>query len=105
MVNKKEGHVDLRQLMEKLGQEQIDSVLLEGGGTLNWAAMEAGIVQKVLAYIAPKVFGGQSAGTPVEGIGVSSPADAFPLKNSRMIRLGEDFLIESEVAGNVYGNC
>ena len=39
------GHVDLEQLMERLGQEQIDSVLLEGGGTLNWAALESGIVR------------------------------------------------------------
>ena len=45
--------------MEKLGQEQIDSVLLEGGGTLNWAALESGVVQQVQAYIAPKLFGGQ----------------------------------------------
>ena len=40
-----------RQLMERLGREQIDSILLEGGGTLNWAALECGIVQQVQAYI------------------------------------------------------
>ena len=38
--------------MEQLGQEQIDSILLEGGGTLNWSALESGIVQQVQAYIA-----------------------------------------------------
>ena len=37
--------------MEQLGQEQIDSILLEGGGTLNWSALESGIVQQVQAYI------------------------------------------------------
>lgn len=47
--------------MERLGQEGLDSILLEGGGTLNWAALESGIVQKVQAYIAPKLFGGQTA--------------------------------------------
>ena len=46
--------------------EQIDSILLEGGGTLNWAALECGIVQQVQAYIAPKLFGGRDAKTPVE---------------------------------------
>ena len=94
-LNEKNGHVDLRQLMERLGQEQIDSILLEGGGTLNWAALECGIVQQVQAYIAPKLFGGRDAKTPVEGVGVPAPTNAFRLKNSRLERLGEDLLIES----------
>lgn len=54
-LDKRNGHIDLVQLMEKLGQEQIDSILLEGGGTLNWAALESGVVQQVQAYIAPKL--------------------------------------------------
>ena len=91
------GHVNLPQLMEQLGQEQIDSILLEGGGTLNWSALESGIVQQVQAYIAPKLFGGRDAKTPIEGTGVPLPGAAFRLKNSRLERLGEDFLIESEV--------
>ena len=81
----------------KLGQEQIDSILLEGGGTLNWAALESGVVQQVQAYIAPKLFGGQEAKTPVEGAGVPMPSAAFRLKNSSLTHLGEDILIESEV--------
>ena len=105
VTEEKAGHVDLEALMDKLGQKNIDSILLEGGGTLNWSALKAGIVQKVQAYIAPKLFGGQSAKTPVEGMGVSSPADAFRLKNSTMTRLGEDILIESEVEANVYRHC
>lgn len=92
-----DGHVNLKLLMERLGQEQIDSVLLEGGGTLNWAALKSGIVQQVQAYIAPKLFGGSTAKTPVEGAGVPVPDAAFRLKNSRITQLGEDFLIESEV--------
>lgn len=91
------GHVNLLQLMEQLGQEQIDSILLEGGGTLNWSALESGIVQQVQAYIAPKLFGGRDAKAPIEGAGVSFPDAAFRLKNSRLEQLGEDFLIESEV--------
>lgn len=102
LVRKQDGHVDLKQLMELLGKEGIDSILLEGGGTLNWSALQSGIVQKVQTYIAPKLFGGQTAKTPVEGMGVSSPAAAFPLKNSFFIQLGNDFFIESEVASDVY---
>lgn len=104
-VRKTNGHVDLQHLMELLGEKQIDSILLEGGGTLNWAAFSSGIVQKVLAYISPKLFGGKDAKTPVEGAGVHLPAEAFRLKNSRILPLGEDFLIESEVEADVYRNC
>ncbi len=96
-IAEKDGHIDLVQLMERLGQEQIDSILLEGGGTLNWTALESGIVQQVQAYIAPKLLGGSAAKTPVEGDGVPHPNAAFSLKNSRLLRLGEDLLIESEV--------
>lgn len=96
-LNCKDGHIDLLQLMEQLGQEQIDSILLEGGGTLNWAALKSGIVQQVQAYIAPRLFGGKTAKTPVEGTGVPTPDASFHLKNSRLFKLGEDFLIESEV--------
>ena len=104
-VHKTNGHVDLQHLMELLGKKQIDSILLEGGGTLNWAALSSGIVQKVLTYVAPKLFGGRAAKTPVEGDGVCLPAEAFRLKNSRILPLGEDFLIESEVEPDVYGDC
>ena len=99
------GHVDLPALMRLLGEREIDSVLLEGGGTLNWTALESGVVRKVLAYVAPKLFGGRDAKTPVEGQGVPSPAEAVLLKNSRISRLGPDILIESEVDARVHGNC
>lgn len=103
-TDKKNGHVDLEQLMKKLGKLQIDSILLEGGGTLNWAALQSGIVKKVQAYVAPKILGGKTALTPVEGKGVPDPADSFLLKNSTLKKLGDDLLIESEVIYDVYGN-
>lgn len=67
------GHVDLAALMDRLGAENIDSVLLEGGGTLNWSALEQGLIHKVQAYIAPKLFGGGAAKSPVEGLGGGDP--------------------------------
>lgn len=104
-IPEKDGYVDLQILMEKLGQQAIDSVLLEGGATLNWSALESQIVQKVQTYLAPKLFGGQQAKTPIEGVGFASPSEAVMLKNSTVTRLGEDFLIESEVNNCVYRNC
>ena len=90
----KDGHVDLSDLMQQLGQLGIDSVILEGGGTLNWSALQAGIVQKVQAYVASKLFGGTEAKTPVEGQGFHTPADAVELTRTKITALGSDWLIE-----------
>ena len=98
VVPKKDDHIDLKELMIILGKEQIDSVLLEGGGTLNWSALNSGIVNKVQTYIAPKIFGGINAKSPVSGRGVDNPKNSFYLKNTKIIKIDEDVLIESEVA-------
>lgn len=103
-VTANENHIDLKRVMELLGQQGIDSVLIEGGGTLNWSALQSGIVNKVQAYIAPKILGGTNAKSPVMGLGVDSPDKAFSLINTKIISLGEDFLIESEVKNHVYRN-
>lgn len=100
----KNGHVNLRELMIKLGEMKIDSVLLEGGGLLNWSAFENGIVNKVQTYIAPKIFGGIQAKSPVSGIGVPCPDKAFMLTDSKILQIGNDFLIESRVIQDVHRN-
>lgn len=104
VTDKIDGHVNLNQLMKILGEHKIDSVLLEGGGELNWSALNSGIVNKVKAYIAPKLFGGASAKSPVSGVGVPYPDSAFMLSDSKIRRIGYDFLIESKVKANVHGN-
>lgn len=103
-IPERDGHVDLSVLMERLGAAEIDSVLLEGGGTLNWAALESGIVQRVQAYIAPKLFGGRDAKSPVGGLGVEMTAQAVKLQNMTVTPIGEDFLLEGEVDTDVHGN-
>ena len=85
--------VNLVELMKKLGEQNIDSILLEGGGTLNASALEDGIVNKVYAYIAGKLIGGMDARSPVEGMGIDRMADAITLKNMEIERLGDDFCI------------
>ena len=90
--------------MRRLGAESIDSVLLEGGGTLNWTAIESGIVNRVQAYIAPKLFGGAGAKSPVGGRGVEEPAGAVKLRDISIRRLGGDILLEGEVESLVHGN-
>ena len=97
LVPEKEGHIDLDELMQRLGEKGIDSILLEGGGTLNFSALKQGIVQRVQAYIAPKLFGGADAKSPVEGCGVALPADGWQLSDLTVRRIGTDFLVEGDV--------
>lgn len=93
----KDDVVDLNLLMQRLGERKIDSVLLEGGGTLNYTALKSGVVNAVQAYIAPKIFGGTEAKTPVEGRGVCLPEEAFKMKNTKVSFWGEDILVEGDL--------
>ncbi|MDE7105267.1 MAG: bifunctional diaminohydroxyphosphoribosylaminopyrimidine deaminase/5-amino-6-(5-phosphoribosylamino)uracil reductase RibD [Ruminococcus sp.] len=102
-LGKINNHIDLNQLINKLSEMKIDSVLLEGGGELNWSMLNLGLVNKVQAYIAPKIFGGAGAKSPVSGIGVHEPSDAFMLTDTKIRYFGDDILIESRVK-NVYRN-
>ncbi len=96
-VNKKDGRIDLKHLMELLGQKGIDSILLEGGAEINWEMMNAGLINKVQTYIAPKLFGGALSKSPIGGAGVSYPKDCLNLGEPQITKLGQDILIESEV--------
>ena len=96
-----DGHVDLRSLMRTLHALEVDSILLEGGGGLNAAAIGAGIVDKVMIFIAPKIIGGKEAVTSVEGQGIPLMQDALPVKNIHVNRSGEDVLIEGYLKGDL----
>ena len=92
-----ESAVDLKELMGILGNQGIDSILLEGGGTLNDSALQAGIVSEIQAFVAPKIFGGNEAKTPVAGRGVNFPDEAVPLTLEKISQVGEDLLLEYKV--------
>jgi len=93
----KDGGVDLNYLMKKLGEHKIDSVLLEGGSSVNYSALKCGIVDKVNAFIAPKIIGGDNAKTPVGGEGVRYMRDAILLKDMKLHKFGEDIMIEGYI--------
>lgn len=105
LIPEKDGGLDLTQLMKQLGEKGIDSILLEGGSALQESALREGLVQWVQAYIAPKIFGGQQAKSPVGGLGVESPEQAYSLINAEILCLGEDLLLEGEVKNHVYRDC
>lgn len=85
--------IDLEELMEILGTKKIDSILLEGGGTLNSSALKAGIVNKVYAFIAGKLVGGRDAKSPVEGEGIKKMSDAVELENIEILQIEKDICI------------
>lgn len=99
ILPEKNGHPDLNVLMQRLGEEKIDSVLIEGGGTVNEAALKAHIVHHVYAYIAPKIFGGEDAKTPVEGSGIRLPQECAKLRLAKITVLLNDMLLEYDVEG------
>lgn len=102
-----DGHVSLKSLMEYLASQGLDSVYIEGGGQIHESALKEGIVNYVYAYVAPKIFGGSEAKTPVEGVGVSVPDECAKLILTDTSVLGEDILLEYEVKGgmnDVYWN-
>lgn len=91
------GHIDIEVLMEKLGAMGIDSVIVEGGSEINWSVLAYEVVSKVQAYIAPKIFGGAKAPSPVAGSGVEAPKYAIGLSEPEVTMLGSDLLVECEV--------
>ncbi len=97
VVSEHDGHVDLYALMQELGTRKIDSVLLEGGAEINWSAINSGIVSHVKAYVAPKLFGGSAAKSPIGGMGVESPDGAFIITSPEVRTIGNDILIEGVV--------
>lgn len=90
-------HLNLKALMVKLGAMGIDSIFLEGGAMLNYSALKSQIVNSVEMYLAPKMFGGIHAKTPVSGAGVDLPEQGFLLANPKIEQIGADILVEWEV--------
>jgi diaminohydroxyphosphoribosylaminopyrimidine deaminase/5-amino-6-(5-phosphoribosylamino)uracil reductase len=91
------GGIDLVALMRELAAREVMSVLIEGGGTTHASAFEAGIVDKVMFFVAQKIIGGRDAITAVEGEGADRMADVIQLERMTARTIGEDILIEAYV--------
>ena len=85
----KENKTDLKALIRELGNRGLDSVLIEGGGTLNEAALRENLVDEINIFIAPKIFGGNSK-TPVMGFGVSKVEEAYKFKLHSLEQIDDD---------------
>jgi len=92
-----EGLVDLEKLLKALGKREITSVLVEGGGILLGSLFDRGLVDKVIAFIAPIIIGGKEAKTAVGGKGVDKVADSLRLERVSVEKFGEDLMISGYV--------
>lgn len=90
----KNNMVDLEYLVSSLGTMGVDSMMIEGGSKLAFSALRAGIVDKVMNFIAPRILGGDTAPTPVGGAGIETMEEAIRLKNLTTRKIGEDILVE-----------
>ncbi len=85
--------VSLQNLFRELANRNIDSVLVEGGGTIHGSLLDTGMIQRVYAYLAPKIIGGKNAKSPVGGTGMKKMADAGQLSDVSILPLGNDVCI------------
>ena len=85
--------VDLRALLSHLGSRGVVNLLVEGGGSIHGAFFDKGLVDKVYAFVAPLIVGGETSLSPVEGSGVAMMGDAWSLTGTRTQQIGPDWLI------------
>lgn len=97
MPSDEQGRVDLPGLMKCLGENEVDSLIIEGGGTLAEQALNVGIVDKMIVYIAPQIIGGKDAKTPVEGKGIQCLSDAWKLQEWSSQMMGTDLKVSGYI--------
>ena len=88
------GRPDLDRVMSELGKREITSLIIEGGAMVNWAALDAGIVDKIFFYYAPKILAGSGSIPFAIGAGYRRISEAAYVKSLTLHRFGEDFAVE-----------
>ena len=104
VVNSVANRVNLTQLIVQLGQREITSGLIEGGGEIHASAIRSGIVDRVMFFLAPILVGGVDAPGAIQGMGVQQLSQAVKLGEMKVKKIGADLLIEASVEDYVYGN-
>jgi diaminohydroxyphosphoribosylaminopyrimidine deaminase / 5-amino-6-(5-phosphoribosylamino)uracil reductase len=96
-LSTKNGHVSLSALMTMLGKRGITSVLIEGGSTVNAAALREKLVNHVVLYLAPTLMGGQDAKAVIGDRSPKRLAQALPVHNLTIRRIGKDLVVEGDL--------
>jgi diaminohydroxyphosphoribosylaminopyrimidine deaminase/5-amino-6-(5-phosphoribosylamino)uracil reductase len=89
-----DGRPDMPSIMRRLGQLEITSVMIEGGSTVNWAALASNAVDKVFLYYAPKILAGTGSVPFAAGAGFAHMSHAAQVRRIQLHRFGEDFAVE-----------
>jgi diaminohydroxyphosphoribosylaminopyrimidine deaminase / 5-amino-6-(5-phosphoribosylamino)uracil reductase len=89
-----DGRPDLERVMARLGEREITSMIIEGGAMVNWAALSAGIVDKIFFYYAPKILAGTGSIPLALGTGYPRISEAAYVRSLVLHRFGEDFAVE-----------
>jgi diaminohydroxyphosphoribosylaminopyrimidine deaminase/5-amino-6-(5-phosphoribosylamino)uracil reductase len=91
------GRIDVRALVEYLGRESYQSLMVEAGSKLNWAVLEAGAADKILFYYAPKILGGLQSLPVVGGTGRRSRGDAILFRDVTVHAVGvpDEYAVEA----------
>ena len=92
-VNSKKDGVDLSVLVEKLAQRAITSILVEGGGELIYSFLDEKLADKIFFFYSPRILGGRTALTAVEGKGIKNLDKAIRIGDLTSSMIGEDLLI------------
>jgi diaminohydroxyphosphoribosylaminopyrimidine deaminase/5-amino-6-(5-phosphoribosylamino)uracil reductase len=90
----RDGRPDMIGVVRRLGELAITSLLIEGGAMVNWAALAAGVVDKLFLYYAPKILAGTGSVPFAGGPGYRHMQEAAHLKSFQLHRFGEDFAVE-----------
>ena len=98
------GRIRLEHLLKRLGEREVTSVMIEGGEGIFTSAIEEGIVDKFLLFVAPILVGGKTAPSLLGGAGIEEIGQALRLSRLRVEPLGEDLLIEGYCSMHA-GSC
>ena len=94
-----EDKLPLEEVLRVLGEMEITTLLVEGGGEINGSLIEKGLIDKVYWFIAPKIVGGRESPTPVGGRGILHLKDALPVNLMEIQRFDEDIAITGYIGG------
>lgn len=95
--------LNLEQVLQTAAHRKLSSVLVEGGGGINASLLKYGLVDKICWFIAPKIIGGSTAPSPVEGVGWETMAQALKVEDMQVNCIGPDIMISGYVKDSIYG--
>jgi len=99
LIESKNGKVDLRAFLSKMGEMGMMSVLVEGGGRVNGAFLDEGLVDKFLLFLSPRLMGDPQSPGIFQGKGFEHLKDSISVKDVKVKRIGEDILVEGYMGG------